>query len=354
MLVKFIFGINYLSFNGTGKVAVSDTNNPEKVIFYLTNDYSFRNEFFTEPMLFYFGQVIKEYPAEAVYAYCTEDIDFDGKDEVEIKAILTRELRNKYNYVQSLMVMCWFVKDCCLSVSNGMADVPELAKMTVTITSNSVLHNSLGKLETVTLMQSDILLATQVYSKYQSLMGPQSPPIDDEIEWIRNKDGKPIKAFQGLSSDFDYGTYNCIDRAMVFLNSARKAQYFVYKIAYYIPILECLFTTDKFEVTQKVSERVAFYIEEDEDERIAMYDFIKEVYDIRSTFLHGQKFKSKNIQRDVLEPHSIRLDEVVRAILTLVIMHDSDYFVGTEQGIHKNDVKEKRDKYLKYLMFSKT
>jgi hypothetical protein len=54
------------------------------------------------------------------------------------------------------------------------------------------------------------------------------------------------------------------------------------------------------EPTHKVSERTAFYLGGDNETKIKNYELMKEAYDIRSKFVHGQELDKKYKLREPL------------------------------------------------------
>jgi len=110
------------------------------------------------------------------------------------------------------------------------------------------------------------------------------------------------------------------------------------KIAFTIPVLECLFSTDANEVTQKVSERAAFYFGKDNTERQGIFDIIKDVYNLRSKYFHGQELKSKHESIDNQKLLSLSMDCLLRRIFTKVIMEDSALFNEFDQNKFDKDM----------------
>lgn len=116
---------------------------------------------------------------------------------------------------------------------------------------------------------------------------------------------------------------NRIDRAIIFMGEARQSELLYKKISMYIVVLECLFTTENEEVTHKVSERTAYYIATDPENRRAVYSTLKQAYDIRSKYVHGKKISLNN---EKLADLSVKIDDIVRQVLGKIINKDYDIF----------------------------
>ena len=129
-----------------------------------------------------------------------------------------------------------------------------------------------------------------------------------------------------------------ITRAWTFLLKSRMTHVLPMKIAFTIPVLECLFSTDANEVTQKVSERAAFYFGKDNTERQGIFDIIKDVYNLRSKYFHGQELKSKHESIDNQKLLSLSMDCLLRRIFTKVIMEDSALFNEFDQNKFDKDM----------------
>ena len=353
MVAKFLYEINYLSFDKRGEFSIQDPATGNEY-FILSNNNTVREAFFTDNLLYHLGQQVKEFNEDWVYAYCEKEIDTTDKTQVEILSELTKNIKQTHVHIASFVNCLWFVKDNSITVTGAIAYIEGMPKSITTANSNVVFQNSVGKRVDSVFNIEEILYACKIFVNMNKVCMNGTHKEEDPIEWIRNKDGKAVKGFQGYSLDFDYSAYNCVERAMVFLSTARKTEYLVYKIAFYIPILECLFATDKGEVVQKESERTAIYLEDSRDKMIEIYEFIKDAYEIRSTFLHGQKFHSRKITKEILEPIAIRLDEIIRASLLTVIMCDSENFIGIVSNGNSKEKIEKRTKFLKYITFYDT
>ena len=334
MTAKLIIDINYLTFDRTGTIDISPLT--------ITNDLSKRKEFINSDIINGFGSVILNYPPTNAYAYGVFEIDTTNKllpiIQKEISHMATLLCQGLGDYLNFF----WFVKDNSITVGEAIVYIPEIKDSAVKIRIPSIKNTCTGKREDTCYNSDEINFAQEISGRAEKLCPNVNVFIADHTEWEEDKDGKPIKGSMGHHEDFDYSKFNVFQRAFQFLGSARKLDLILYKIAAYIPVFECIFTTDRTEVTQKVCERTSFYLEGDIEQQIAVFNDIYAAYGLRSAYLHGQKPAKSTSNKD-LKNLSTRLDELLRAILIMILLYDSDTF--------KDD--DLRSIYLKYLIMGK-
>jgi len=124
------------------------------------------------------------------------------------------------------------------------------------------------------------------------------------------------KSFGGKHPDADILFKNKgskrLDRAYYFTLGARISSILPMKIASYCNALECLFTTDKSEVSHKIAERVALILGTSEESKKEYFDLVKKAYGYRSTVVHGQHIKGE--ESDFIGI-SKSLDDILRQLL---------------------------------------
>lgn len=314
--------------------------------FTITNDKTIRDNLFTEDIFYYLGNTVKNYVDKGVFAFCEFDISDENLPLLDLQNELALKGKQLCNQLMDFLNFLWFAKDNSISLGTAIIFVPEIKKAIVEVKPSSILNNCSGDRVQIEYDKSEIIYATSIKDKCTSILtNAKAKPLDPEpVSWDLTPEGKRISGISGHHKDFDYSEYNAFQRAFVFLHSARRLDYLVYRISSYMPLFECLFTTERNEVTQKVCERVAFYLGDDTEERVSIFNDMKWAYDLRSAFLHGQSPSKKHVNRDALIKMSTRLDELIRAALTMIIMVDSHIF--------ENDIK--RDYFLKYLIFGET
>ncbi|MCZ8216479.1 MAG: HEPN domain-containing protein [Cyclobacteriaceae bacterium] len=129
----------------------------------------------------------------------------------------------------------------------------------------------------------------------------------------------------------NYNKQNRIARALLFLDPVRITNKIPNKIAFYIGIFECLFSTSAGEVTHKVSERLAFYLGDSVETRKDLFRFMKRLYDTRSQLIHGQLLSKDSKTNEQLSGMSVMIDDIVRKVLVRAMTEDSHLFLNEKE-----------------------
>ncbi len=108
-------------------------------------------------------------------------------------------------------------------------------------------------------------------------------------------------------------------------------------------VLESLFTTDNQEITHKMSERIAFFLEENREKRRILFKRIKKIYKIRSNIVHGTDVSK--IINDRSTELSEDLERIVQSVVKKVIINPQ--LCETFSGKHS-----KREEFFDKLIFS--
>lgn len=105
-----------------------------------------------------------------------------------------------------------------------------------------------------------------------------------------------------------------VHRAYLNIALAQHSSLVPIKIVFYCSALEALFLFGEVsEITHKIAERVALYLENSLEERKNTYENIKEAYNIRSKILHGSYLSEENIKK--LPNISFEIDRILRKLL---------------------------------------
>lgn len=123
-----------------------------------------------------------------------------------------------------------------------------------------------------------------------------------------------------------YNSRDKISKSFNFIHNARASSILPERITNYISFFECLFSDSAPEISHRVSERVALYLANEFDERIMIYNKLKEAYDIRSKFIHGDDLNKKNDNASSLKEISCLLDNYARIILNKILNGDYAIF----------------------------
>ncbi len=123
-----------------------------------------------------------------------------------------------------------------------------------------------------------------------------------------------------------YNSQDRISKSFNFIHNARTSSILPERITNYISFFECLFSDSAPEISHRVSERVALYLANEFDERIMIYNKLKEAYGIRSKFIHGDNLNKKLDKKTSLIEISCLLDNYARIILNKILNGDYAIF----------------------------
>lgn len=268
------------------------------------------------------------------------ELDYNDEPRVKGSYRIEQELlgHKALSASQEFLNYLWFIKDN--SVTEKEMVIWDTNHAEYHIFKGSQLNmNATGTMSDVSFTLAEFKKAKEIHDKYISLIKEKAITLHPAFE------SKPNKVETRYANLTPYDDFNVIERTMFFLHFARTSSFLPYKIAMYIPIFECLFTTDDKEITHKVSERVAHYVGGTNEEKLANYKTISNAYDIRSKFFHGNALKLKKSAgyKEYLEPLAINIDNIARIVLTRVIMNDHALFLVKD--------KSSIDVYFKHLIF---
>lgn len=124
-------------------------------------------------------------------------------------------------------------------------------------------------------------------------------------------------------------------RADYFVQGARASADNGIKIANYCTALEALFSTDNLELSHKLAERIAFFVENDPAKRLDLYRSMKRVYSVRSKVVHGVH-GGGNLADQIRQAATI-CDDICRRSLVRIL---------AEEYLHNQFLKEEPDEGL--------
>ena len=182
-----------------------------------------------------------------------------------------------------------------------------------------------------------------VYAK--GLQGYSSAQIiQDPIEYDKNEIATafrvsekmlPLLPFANKDGTF-LGKSEGVSRMNVFFthfDAYRSHSDLALRILHGVSALESIVSTSKGELAHSVSERVALLISDNPDIRLGYYDEIKQIYNIRSSAVHGSFVGKTEILRQMLHS-SLAMDGILRNLIThwfnghvyfeSIILKDSD------------------------------
>lgn len=144
------------------------------------------------------------------------------------------------------------------------------------------------------------------------------------VEFSREELRKARGLFQVWSpSEFLWSPHVTVEiqtrlaRGFYFLQGARARPDLGLKIATYCTCLEALFSTDTQELSHKLAERIACFLETGHKERIKVFNDVKTAYGIRSKIIHGAGGSQR--MRETIGNASVSLDEILRRVLLRIV-----------------------------------
>jgi len=348
MKARILYDVRYLTLEG--RVAIQHPH------FTVSNDNAIRDTFYTKNVIKNYGANIKEYNKDNAFIYSETEIDTKNKTVDQINNELLAWASSNLDHVLNFLIFLWLTKDNSILVYGSLIMIPGIKKCLIHSNIKSVTYTCDGKVRQTHFSRSEMQYAIDIYQKYAEISTVSDSGVHlnaAKIEIHKDENGRFKFATEDKTDVRKYSSYNCIDRSIHFLHIARRERLPAFKISFYVPILESLFTTDSFAVTHKVCERVSLYLEQEKEKREELYDFINKVYQTRSTFLHGQKFSEDALNEIVQNDHAVRLDEIVRASLLMIMLCDYEIFTGLKpKGNSLKKTIEIRSDFLKYLMFN--
>ncbi len=157
-------------------------------------------------------------------------------------------------------------------------------------------------------------------SVYGSLDEPRPTSFLGKNEEINIEDIKKIeKIFKNMQSisSMNQRALN----ALHFWDASSCSETLEKKVIELFISLESLFTTGNNEVTYKLSNRMAWFLEKDDSsKRLQLFNKIKTAYDIRSGVVHGKKFVKAEELLLVNEIHSLVRDILLKIFLDKEIL----------------------------------
>jgi hypothetical protein len=248
---------------------------------------------------------------------------FVKKEEIRKPDDLTKIAITTYSAAETIFTFLWFIRD-----SGGHTPSIGFYGQDGTVGflyKNNSYTNANGEFTTTKFHPAEILEAIKLYKEYISVI-----PINKHFDF--GQDFLKGGIYRGMNPSEKYNKANRVERAMSFLSIARSSADLPNKIAFYVLVLECLFSAnDGTELTHKIRERVALYMEEDYNKRKEIFENVKIYYALRSKYVHGQELESKHDNIEFLRKTSCELDDLIRRIFLKIIKHDSIKFLLPEK-----------------------
>jgi hypothetical protein len=207
--------------------------------------------------------------------------------------------------IQRLLMALWYVRDNCVMCDGGVLIYPELSNQRVGW--HGIKH-SLGQyFWNATVQHTTTAWAPEELATARDLAEREKSVFD--------LTGQTVSVHPTLPKGV-----NRLMRGQYYLENARTCSDVGVRIAAYVSCLEALFSTASTELAHKLSERVAVFLEDDVDQRAAIYQDVKRAYDVRSKMVHGDEIDTK--QHGQLFEVSMACDNLLRRVFGKVLRDD--------------------------------
>lgn len=161
---------------------------------------------------------------------------------------------------------------------------------------------------------------------------------------VRSPTLRPVEQVETTGMIISADSVRALSRSTFFVDSARDCSDLSVKISHYMTCLEVLFSTDASEISHKLAERIALFLENRFEERKQLFNRVKRLYSARSRVVHGDVFTEKKTKS--LGDLSKDADDLLRRILRRILV--SDYLCAQFE-----DTPESKEEYFADLVLGK-
>lgn len=156
--------------------------------------------------------------------------------------------------------------------------------------------------------RTELVEACELYRTDKQLeQGVNAPPTLGSTDEVEPR-GRVVAA----------GAVPALVRACFFVSAARGGDDLPTKVGHYVTCLEVLFSDDSTELSHKLAERIALFLEDSFESRKKLFQTVKKLYSVRSTVVHGDTFSSPGRIRDMTNV-SREADDLVRRVLRRIM-----------------------------------
>lgn len=321
MKVQILSNIRNFKLHGCLQVLIGKLN--------FISDKSIIQNFFYKQQL-----IIDNVGTQFFNTYKESDIAFQEiiLSKSELLGIVSRDdfekLSNKILHLYTCILsdylaFLWFVKDNSVTYDNAILYIND-CKVVASSLNYLPISNCFGEFLIEEFSEEEMNFCFNVAQLYNTNVFSNKKPDKENIV---------VNRIDTNSNDSNYNDNNRIERAFIFLQSLRATVLLPQKIALYIPVFECLFSTDSNEITHKVSERVAQYIGSDKMDKLEIFKTVKECYDLRSKFFHGSPLSKKHNTKEKQKELAKKIDSICRKVFLKAITHDSEVFKSDDKKL---------------------
>lgn len=276
------------------------------------------------------GFIINSPLQKYAYGFVSTNLEFVNNDMIyENKLInIERYLGIVDSYFNSFLNFMWFAKDNSISLDFSYIKSQNKETRPLHILSYHYLNTYTchGQHSESTFSKMEIEFAYKIFDAANKILPnkQRNKNQNKNIEDIEN----PLLSF--TNSEIEYHSYGRLEKALLFLWDSRSTYDLLPKITLYCSVFECLFSTEKTDITYKISQRVALYIGNDFEERVYLKKLVTKAYNIRSRYIHGNALSKDDMKSDFkkekLQEVAAKIDNVLRIILIKIILCDHEIF----------------------------
>lgn len=132
---------------------------------------------------------------------------------------------------------------------------------------------------------------------------------------------------------------NIVFRSIYLISIIRKSFDLSMKIANSCLLFELYFSADSSEIIHKLSERIAFFLSNNAEQRIKIYKCVKDAYNIRSKLMHGDYLKSPLYNR--IQEVANNCDSLIRVLMYSIISYKEVRTIFLMDNAQKNEYFER-------------
>jgi len=132
---------------------------------------------------------------------------------------------------------------------------------------------------------------------------------------------------------------NIVYRAIYLISIIRKSFDLSMKISNSCMLFELFFSADSSEIIHKLSERIAFFLTNNAEQRIKIYKCVKDAYNIRSKLMHGDYLKSPLFNR--IQEVANNCDSLIRVLIYSILSYKEVRTIFLMDNVQKNEYFER-------------
>lgn len=227
-----------------------------------------------------------------IYSSIQKSADFDVRDHIHQEIVK----------VKTFFLKLWMVKEHSVLLKEGIAEYPFYSR-----NSSLIKHGVSVGFSSSFFTNTSYVLSNGT----RELVSYDMKELNQAINYC-----KDVIVGRHDKNIYQEGVENIVTRltrANFFIGISFGMMDLGIRISQYCTALECLFASSNTELKHRLSERAAFFIGENPEERRSIYNSISNAYSIRSSVVHGDTINQKKLKS--LGEISKNCDDILRRIL---------------------------------------